>query len=321
MSLETAFEELKNKLFTSSRILLIIHAQPDGDAVGSGLALMRWGEKLNKEFKIYCPTLPPSYFEYLKNWEKITNDINIFNEIFDLVIILDSSDLKYAGVEGLLSKLEKKPYIIKIDHHTNSEDYAQLNIVDEKAAATCEILYNFFRYTKSPLDKDIATCLLTGLITDTGNFTNQATTTQSLAIAGNLMLLGAKMRDITDKVIKNKTLGVLKLWGRALARLQRNKRTGFASTIIFQKDLEECGVEDNATEGVANFLNNLKEAKAILVLKEQNNGLIKGSLRTNHPDIDVSKLARLLGGGGHKKAAGFTIRGKIVKTKEGWQII
>jgi phosphoesterase RecJ-like protein len=320
MILAEDFLKLKDKI-KQSQTLLIIHPRPDGDALGSGLALLNWGLKEKLPIRLFCQDPVPINYRYLNNWFLITQDKNIFNQDFNLIIVLDSSDLEYAGLRRIFPFLKKKAFIAKIDHHVAGENYGDFELVDEKASATCEILYRFFKVNDISLDKDIATALLTGLITDTGNFTNQATTPASLAIAGKLMLLGAEIKKINHQVNKNKTVNMLKLWGRALARLQRNEKTGFVSTVILQKDLKECGVEEEAAEGVANFLNSLKDARAVLVLKEQEDGFIKGSLRTNQPDIDVSKIARLLGGGGHKKAAGFTIPGRIIATQKGWQIV
>ena len=122
-------------------------------------------------------------------------------------------------------------------------------------------------------------------------------------------------------VAANQSIGMLKLWGRAFSRLTKSKFTNIVMTVITQKDFEECEVENDSAEGVANFLNNLHGAKAVLVLKEQKNGIIKGSLRTTQDGVDVSGFARIFGGGGHKKAAGFSINGKIIETPTGWRIV
>jgi len=193
--------------------------------------------------------------------------------------------------------------------------------VETDAASTTDILFRIFNHNRFRINKEIATCLLTGIITDTGSFSNLATTPQSISNASELLINGARAKDIINNALTKQSIGVLKLWGRAFSRLIKNSHTNIAITVVTLKDFKECGVENESAEGIANFLNNLNGAKAILVLKEQSDGTIKGSLRTTQDNIDVSKLARVLGGGGHKKAAGFTIKGKIEETKGGWKIV
>jgi phosphoesterase RecJ-like protein len=161
---------------------------------------------------------------------------------------------------------------------------------------------------------------LTGILTDTGGFSNMATTTRSMEIASRLLLHGALIQEVNDNTWKNKSLHGLQLWGRALSRLKRNPKTGIVSTAIFQKDFVECGAPNDAIEGIANFLNSLEDAAAALLLKEMPDGLINGSYRTTAADMDVAKLAGRYGGGGHIRAAGFTTPGRIIETDIGWEI-
>ena len=160
-----------------------------------------------------------------------------------------------------------------------------------------------------------------GIYTDTDGFTNLATTPKSLRLCSELLSLGARFRDITAFTMRNKSIASLKLWGRALERLRLDTKNQIATTVIKRNDFEECGAADDDAEGVSSVLNHLSGIKMAMVLREIGDGTIKASLRTTDDSIDVSKIALQNGGGGHKKAAGFTVRGKIIESDEGWKII
>lgn len=321
--LKLTFLKTAEKVQKSSNILLITHQRPDGDAVGSILALAWWFKNLPRRYTSFCLDQPNTSFNFLEGLEEINTDQKVFQrEIFDLMIVLDSGDLNYAGVDNLIKSLKyPRPSLINIDHHPSNTYYGDLNLIDSKAASTTEIIYRFFDELRISIDKEAATHLLTGILTDTGSFSNSSTSISSLEVASKLLIKGARVKQIIYNTLRNKSIKSLKLWGRALSRLKKDEKTGFVTTVITQEDLKECQADEEASEGVANFLNNLDEAKVVLVLKEQPDGYIKGSFRTNEENLDVSKLAAQLGGGGHKKAAGFTIKGKLQKTPRGWIII
>lgn len=316
---------LNKKIFDSisraNNILLISHQRPDGDTLGSALALAELFLNLDKKYTLFCLNKPSPYFYFLPKIENIFYSLeNLFFDQFDLIITLDCGDLRQTGIEDELLKAMDKISLINIDHHKTNENFGHLNLVVEEASSTSEIVYRLLNHFNFTIDKDIATCLLTGILTDTGNFTNAATNVASLKIASDLLMRGATFSQITLNISKNKPLATLKLWGRILSRLEKNE-LGVVSTIITLNDFEEGVLEREAIEGIANFLNNLSEANIILVLREEENGSIKGSLRSNNNAIDVSEIAKLLGGGGHRKAAGFTIKGRLVEGEGGWMVV
>lgn len=314
------FRQFKERLDKAKKILLVVHKKPDGDTLGSACALAGYLIKLGIDFKIFSASPMPSDFEFLPFTDYITGDTNAWSEELDLIIILDSSNLKYAGVDEEISRLNPKPFLINVDHHASNSLFGDLNIVKTDAASTTEIIYSFFRDLHIPLDADIATCLLNGMMTDTMTFHNAATTASVIEASSRLLAHGAKFRDISRHIFFNKNLAVLKLWGKALANLSADNPWNIAVTFITQEDLKEAGLEENESTGLANFLNTL-DARAVMVLTEQSDGTLKGSLRTTRENVDVMSLAKFFGGGGHKKAAGFTINGKIEKTANGFRIV
>jgi phosphoesterase RecJ-like protein len=316
------YQKIKEQIDRAKTILVIAHQNPDGDAIGSLLAICHYLKKQNKECVAFCLNPIPDHFFFLPEAESITSNKSVCTQKeFDLIIVLDSGDLDYAGMTECFRHLKGLPVVINIDHHFTNKCYGHINLVDSTASSTSEIIFHFFDYFRFQINKELATCLLTGILTDTGSFSNLGTTPSSLAVASKLLAYGARVRDITENLVRNKSLNQLKLWGRALSRVKRDEKTGIVSTIITKNDTDELNLGENGIEGIANFLNNLDHAKAIIVLREQNDNTIKASLRTNDPQVDVSELARQFGGGGHKKAAGFSVKGKIVETGDGWKIV
>ncbi|MBU1178173.1 hypothetical protein KJ903_03050 [Patescibacteria group bacterium] len=171
------------------------------------------------------------------------------------------------------------------------------------------------------IDEQIATCILNGIFVDTDSFKNPNTSIKTLRITSDLLSRGADLAQITSSNLKDKSLSTLKLWGITLARIKKNKRLGIISTAVTNKDLKRCNATYDDLEGISNFLNSVPDAKTSLVLSERSDNEIKGSLRTLHDNIDVSKLAATLGGGGHKKAAGFSISGRIANEGGKWRIV
>lgn len=307
----------------AKHVLLIPHQNPDGDALGSVTAMMHLLRSMDIPHVAYCATDYAPRHSYLPHIDQLTTDEAVWEEHdFDLMIVMDSGDLRYAGVDHLLDKLKKKPFIINIDHHPTNELFGDLNLVITKAASTTEIIYNLFKVGGVTIDKYMATCLLTGVITDTGNFTNAATTAHAMKISSELIARGGNINLIKELMFKDKTVDVLKLWGAVLARLAKHDDHEIVYTYVTQDDLKKHHVGEDDTDGISNFMNNLADGKAALVLRELEDGTTKGSFRTTRDDVDVSAYAAGLGGGGHKKAAGFSVNKGIDETlKEVWEVV
>lgn len=307
----------------ASHIMLCMHRKPDGDTSGSALAMSHYLNSINKPNTVFCiDPLSPS-LHFLPGHERLTNDPSVWDPktaTFDLVIVFDSGDLKFNGIDKYIAENRDRIRIVNIDHHITNTHFGDVNLVIP-ASSTCEIVHGLLESVNA-LTRTIGTCLMTGLVTDTGGFTNLGTTASSIDTASHLLRKGVNLRSITKQTLQNRSVGTLRLWGRALERLTTHP-SGIATTVITLDDMKECNASQSATEGVANFLNTLDhtgEAKAVMVLSEPEYGIVKGSLRSTHPLIDVSKLAILLGGGGHKKAAGFSVRGHLTFTQGRWSI-
>lgn len=305
-------KQIYNKILGSNKILLVPHQNPDGDAIGSVSAMMQFLDFINKPYLSFCATEISPKLQFLPHTKKISNNPKIWdNNEIDLILILDSSDLDYAGVKNFIEAKKNLPTIINIDHHKSNEQFGDLNFVLENTPSTTYILYHFFKYNEIKIDAVIADSLLTGLLYDTGNFTNSATTASALKVSGDLIAKGANLQKINEFTLKDKTIPGLKLWGAVFQRFDKHEQLDIVYTYVMQKDLKTHGVTENEIEGFSNFLNNLEDGKAKMILKEQEDGSIRGSLRTTRDDVDVSIFANAFGGGGHQKAAGFSVDGPM----------
>lgn len=315
------YKQIWETVLAAKRPLLISHKKPDGDTLGAMLAFGNALDSVNIAHTRFCVDEVPAPYRFIPGSYSVTSDAR--QVIFarpEVVILFDAGDLIFAGVHELLARILPKPIIINIDHHHTNTRFGDLNAVVTDAASTTEVVHRLLSANNIFIDQNIATCLMTGLCTDTGNFTNPATNTSALKLGGELLSRGAKFGSIFRALWKNKSVSSLKLWGLALERLRYNPKTETATTALFQKDLSLFSGNEEAIEGISNFLSSVLDVPIVLVLREAEEGKVKGSYRTTGA-TDVSALAVAYGGGGHKKAAGFTVVGKVQETPTEWKVI
>lgn len=317
-----SFIKLKDILGEGDNFLLICHQQPDGDALGSLLALNEALKNHGKNTEMVCADSVPEVFSFLPNSEKIKSDFLIGN--FDAIILLDNGDLRRTGfAKRILAAKEKSIPIVNIDHHPKNDLWkiATINYVDEGLSSSAELVYEILQGLNWRIDPKIATLLLAGIFNDTGGFQHANTSTKVLNIVSDLLSRGARLRLVSDNIANAHSVARLKLWGIALDRMLVNKKLGIVSSFLLRTEIEKLNASEDEVSGLVNLMNSVPETRVALLLYETCDGNIRGSLRTENSDIDVSWLAKLCGGGGHKKAAGFTLRGKIEKVDNVWRVI
>lgn len=310
------------KLNLYDKTLLIIHENPDGDTLASASVLYQVLKSLGKSPAMVCKDSVPKPFLFLTDVDKIQNDM-LFGD-YELIVVIDCGDLKRTGFDERLKDFAKKQKnLINIDHHPKNDLHkiANINLVDFEASSTAEIIWELLGELDFTLDKNIATALLCGLYTDTGGFKHSNTSEKTLKIASQLLVHGARIKLITKNVNLNKKISALKLWGVALERVFEHPDLLISSTVITREDLKKCNATDDDIAGAVNLINTIPDAKAAILFCETADGKIRASLRTEDDKIDVSKIAALFSGGGHKKASGFSVEGRIKLEKEGWNII
>ncbi|MDD4900667.1 MAG: DHH family phosphoesterase [Patescibacteria group bacterium] len=318
MTDHSLFTRAYNLIKAAANTLVVIHANPDGDAIASACLMAEILTLLNKKFSLYCQDQAHAQFDFLPHLEKFTASQERFD--FDLIIVLDCGNLKRTGLAQKIANRLPGQQVLEIDHHPKIDDYANLEIRDAAAAATAEILYYFLKANKIKITKNLANCVLTGIMTDTGNFLYPSTSPQTINIASEMLTKGARLPQIMENTWRNKSLASMKAWGKAMSNLEISKKYNFAFTVLRATDMPEDITEEDM-EGVSGFLSNLEKTNGLLLLREVPGNKIKGSLRTSRPKVDMARLAQILGGGGHARAAGFTIDGKLEKTASGWRVV
>jgi bifunctional oligoribonuclease and PAP phosphatase NrnA len=307
------FLKAYEKILKADNILLVTHERPDGDAFSCVCAAIEIMERLGKKYDSFCHGDIPPNFNFLPHIEKIkTKKEDLDFKEHDLIIVFDCGSIGRTKLEEEIKKRKENQFLIEFDHHPKIKDYSDLEIRDPEAAATTEILYYFFKYNNLELNKNIADCILTGILTDTGNFIYPSTSEKTAEIASEMLAHGASFARINQNTIKNKTLDSMKLWGKVLNNLKINKKYQIAVTWLTNNDLKELEDEESL-ESLAGFLSGLQGVKGLLFVREFEKGFIKGSLRSSHSKMDISKLAISLNGGGHAKTSGFSFEGELIE--------
>ncbi len=296
----------------SKMIRLIPHQNPDGDAIGAVAALGLYLKKHNKNVEIFCTTEVPHHLQHMPLANTVVSDPTLWDKPCDAIVVCDSGDASYAGIDKYLKK-NKEATVVVIDHHPNNAHFGDINLVSTVHSSTCELLYDYFVANQVVITPDMATNLLCGIMYDTGSFTNSATSKKSLMVAGILVKLGGALTKVVHYLYKDKQVTTLKLWGKAMSNLRHDTEHDVVYMCLTLEDMRACGADEDSANGVANFMSILKDGRIHMVLREQQNGMVKVSMRTKRDDTDVAEIAREFGGGGHKKAAGFTIETSVVQ--------
>ncbi len=360
-----ALERIKS----AEKILLLTHEQPDGDALGSLLAMTAALKKLHKSVTAVAYQPAPPALRFLPGLDALVSDPPLKG---DFVITVDTSQV---GVEKLGYKKDHDGHrvmivitpshgrlrpedvqfapsgydvdcivtldcnsidrlgdfynqhtalfyetpLVNIDHHADNEQFGAVNWVDVTATSTAEILVSLLealgRETQL-IDSDVATNLLTGIITDTGSFKNMNTTPKSLTVAAQLVAAGARQQEIIQHLFKIKPISTLKLWGKSLANLGERPDLRVIWAKISSRDIAEAGADPSETKGLIDELLKTAQGVALVFLLKEMDGAIHVSFRAVEKGISVAEIAKSLGGGGHEAAAGAEIDDTIGGAEE-----
>lgn len=287
-------------------VAILGHQYPDGDAIGSILGL---GIMLSNNGKVVECSWPepfeiPVRLRFLPGQEMLVSPDELEPE--ELIITLDcASRERLPDFKSLLRDGFK---VVNIDHHMDNTMFGTVNIIDGEGAATAEIIYQIHRDLGLELNLDSATCLYTGILTDTGKFQFNNTSEKTLRVASELAGIGVRPSWIYENVYQSDSLNYLRFTGNALSNCVVEDDIGLAYIFISQEDLKKFGISMSETEDLIDSLRSLRNHKIAVLFKELENGSIRVSLRSRF-DIDIGSIARKLGGGGHRVAAGYTFSG------------
>ena len=311
-------KKLLQQLKSTGRIVVASHINPEGDAIGSALALAMGLKKLGKQVEVICHSGLPKRYAFLPEADKIRWEPSFEP---DLLVLVDCADLERADISDSLKQNAKS--VVVIDHHpyrnAKCESVRKKRAsswvvwVEPKAAATGEMIFDLLKALKVPMTKEIAICLYAALISDTGVFHFSNTTPETLRLAASLLGYGVDPQEMAYRVMEVRSFATTQLLGRMLSKAKFEKELGLCWSVLTLKDFAQTGTSDEDTENFVNFLRAVEGTKVAVLFREIEPRHIKVSLRSKD-GVDVSAIARQFGGGGHPAAAGCRVRQPLRST-------
>ncbi len=302
-------DNIKEEIQKASKIVVLTHESPDGDAIGSSLAMYNALKQLNKDVDVVIPEYPET-FNFLTGANEIKKETNV--EQYDLAISLDASDIK--RLNGFVRYFEDAKITINIDHHGSNTMFADYNFVNIDAPACCQILILVLEFLGVNITKEIGTCLLAGIITDTGGFKYQGTSKETFEFTSWLLSIGVNVADVYRRVLEIRTKGNFALMRLAIDRLELLEDGKIAFTYITKEDEEKVMAKNGDHDGLVDIGRTIEGVEVSILLREAE-GYFKGSLRSNEY-VNVSDVCMMFGGGGHIRAAGCAMHLPLREAKE-----
>ncbi len=306
MTLDSIINEINN----AKTLVILTHMNPDGDAIGSSLALYCSLLKLKKDVDVIVPE-HSSIYNFLPRINDLKKEPT--KEQYDIAIALDCGDIK--RLNGFSESFENAKCKISIDHHEINTMFADYNFVNPASPACAQILITVIEALGVEIDNEIGTCLLTGILTDTGGFKYPATSAETFEFTAELLRKGVKVSDIYKRVLQTISKKRFELRKVAINRLELLENGKIAFTYITNKDMETVEAEEGDHEGIVDIGRDIEGVEVSIFLKETEDGTYKISLRSNEY-VNVADIALLFNGGGHIRAAGGSITGTIEQSKE-----
>ena len=293
-------DEIKIQIDKAKEIVVLTHENPDGDAMGCSLAMYNALKQLNKNVDVVIPEFSKC-FNFLPGVENIKKEST---KTYDLAIAVDCSDAK--RLNGFVNYFDNAKVKVEIDHHGVNTMFADYNYVDPVAPACAQILVKVLPYWNIEITKEIGTCLLTGIITDTGGFKYSGVTAETFEFAAWLLQKGVNVSNVYRNVLQTTTKASFELNRIARNRIEFYENDKIAFTYISKEDELKVGAETGDYEGIVDIGRDIEGVEVSIFLREIEKGGYKASLRSNDY-VNVSDICLMFGGGGHIKAAGCTI--------------
>ncbi len=303
-------------LSPADRVCCVCHRNPDGDAIGSllGIALLLERQFPEKSVSMHCVDPVPEMFHFLPGAFRPSTSLGTGSPLPEpdgtLIVFLDCGEPKLTELHESHPQLFDGTYrSLMFDHHYGNPKFGTVNFLLPEASSTCEVVTQFADAAGWSIDADTATCLLTGMFTDTGGLLHSNTTPAVYRTVGRLMRAGGRRQEVVNAVFRTGKLSTLRLWGHVLEKISLTDEGGAISAVT-EGDFRATGADYSELTGAIDYVNAVPGMRFSLILSERD-GTVKGSLRTMRDDVDVSAMASKFSGGGHKKAAGFALSGKL----------
>lgn len=305
-------QQVAQLLREARHVVLAAHLNPDGDTLGCVLALRLALEGEGKRVVALSSDGVPEIYRFLPGSEKILTGTE--QRGFDVAVVCDT------GMPERIGKAKDAVFsarvVVDIDHHVTEGAFGDIRIQQPKAAATAEIVYRLLKVMDVTITPAIATCLLTGIITDTGLYRYMNVSPSTFRLSAVLMEAGASPAQIAEEVFENRSFASVKLSGRALEHVQKEENGRLVWSYLSYEDFTDLGATDEDTEGIITQLRAVRDSTVLALLREVKPGRVRVSVRSRDERIDVSQLAEKFGGGGHRLAAGFWVEGSITEAKQ-----
>ena len=307
----TSPEDLLSRLRQAGRLLVTSHASPDGDAIGAQLGLARLLRRLGKSVTVWDRDPVPAIYRALPTAERVHSGEEPprgFPADFDTLVVLECPSLDRTGLETQLAGLLP---IVNIDHHLGNQLYGAVNWVDAAAPAVGEMILRLAHDLKVDIDADTAACLYLALVSDTGGFRFSNTTPRAFEAASILVARGASPERTTVWLYESRPEASLRLLGAMLSTLELSSGGRVATALLTLEMYARTGAVQGDAEGLVDYPRSIAGVSAVALLRELGEGRVKVSLRSRSDGVDVERIARRHGGGGHKAAAGFQASGDV----------
>ena len=295
-------EEVLNQIGRRQKFVLTSHARPDGDAVGSVLACSQILRSMGKQADVFLSDGVPYIYKPLPFAETVVVSPRVPAE-YEAAIILECDSVQRTRLEGL-----ENHYLINIDHHSTARPFANVNWIDPSACATAEMIFRLAREAGVKISSEVATCLYTAVLTDTGSFCFNGTNERTFALAQELVRAGADAARIAQNVYFSNPTSKMRLLGSALSNLHRDGELAWMH--ISRDHMDRAEATDEDSEGLVNYALAIEGVEVALFFREQADGRFRVSLRSKGA-INVASVAERFGGGGHECASGCAIEGPL----------
>lgn len=307
--------DIINVLKESKKVIIMPHVSVDGDGLGSSLALGLALEKIGTSVEVWLEEDIPSVYSFLPGSYLVKvykGESDLSCECIGTAVALDAGDLPRLGKR--VEIFNNAEITINIDHHSTNDEFAKYNFVNTNASSVGEILYQLIKMMGIEFDMDIATCLYVAISTDTGGFRYSNTTSVTHQIAGDLLNSGVNVAEISQKIFDTVSYEKVMLMRAAINSLELFENGKVAFITISDDVMKSTGAKEEECDGIVNIGRNVKGVEVAVMIRTRNDGEVKVNLRSNSY-VDVSEIAKLYSGGGHKRAAGCTVKGNIEEIK------
>lgn len=305
--------ELAKIVSSGDSIAITSHVNPDGDSIGSILALGLALKQRHKNVEIFIDEALPNKYSFLPQSKHIKKYEDVKGKKFDLFFALDCGNKKRLGYG--IKIMERSRTVVNIDHHISNTKFGDINIVDTGSSSTCEMIYFIIKCMGLTIDQQIATCIYMGIVTDSGNFMYDNVTEKTHLVVAGLMKTDMVTRDVIYNLYQKKSINNLRFLGYSLTNMDIELEGRLAIFQVSSDLLEKFNISSDDVEGLVNYGRDIESVDIAVSIIETGDNEVKLSFRSKHDDVNVEALAKLFDGGGHKKASGAVLTSTLSEAK------